>query len=148
VGTRRRHAVTFELIAEVPESREVTLRLPPEVPVGRVRVSVSPSSEPEPIRIYLGDDGRPRAFPKRPTHPKLATEHDAFEKMLPQLMTEHAGKYVGIHDGRVVAVGGDRVDVLTALHRSMQGVMVLIRLVTDQPQPLERLPVFREVRVD
>ncbi len=140
--------MTIELLADVPESRELTLRLPPDTPVGRVRVTVS-SADPAPIAVPLGEDTRPRAFPKRPkrpTHPKLAAEHDAFEKMLPELLVSHRGLYVAVHDGRVVAAAKSATEALTAAGKLCPGQYVLVRLVTDQPQPIERLTRYRELR--
>ena len=127
--------MTLELELEVPESRELHLTLPPDTPTGRVRVTVS-AVNPEP-RL---------AFPPRPTHPKLAREHDAFEAMLPELMTAHAGKHVAIHDGQVIAVGDSSVGVLTAAEKTHPGAFPLDCFVTDQPQPPERLPSIRAVR--
>lgn len=138
-------AMTIELLADVPESRELTLRLPPDAPVGRVRVTVS-SADSVPIAVPLGEDTRPRAFPKRPTHPKLAAEHDAFEKLLPELLISHRGLYVAVHDGRVVAAAKGATEALTAAGRLYPGQYVLVRLVTDQPQPIERLTRYRELR--
>jgi hypothetical protein len=137
--------VTYELVADVPESREITLRLPPDVPVGKVRVSVS-TPEPQPIPVELGEDRRPRVFPTRPTHPKLAAEHDAFQKMLPELLTTHRGVYVAVHDGHVVATGKNPTVALNDAAKLFPGQFILVRLVTDQPQPIERLTRYREVR--
>jgi hypothetical protein len=97
------------------------------------------------FEVVLPPDDRPRAFPRRPVHPKLAAEHDAFERMLPDLMTRYAGRYVALHDGVVVADGDTRVDALTRAHAAFPGVLVLARLVTDQPQPIPRLPSPRVV---
>lgn len=127
--------MSLELELDVPESREVRFTLPPDVPTGRVRVTVAavrPGVRPE--------------FPPRPTHPKLAREHDAFEAMLPELMTRHADKYVAIHDGQVIAEGNSSVAVLSAAEESHPGAYPLVRFVTDQPQPPERLPSIRLAR--
>ena len=88
---------------------------------------------------------RPKAFPSRPTHPKLAAEHDAFEAMLPELMRQHAGRFVAVEGGKVVAVGDSEVGVLTAVYRANPTGHPLVRLVTDQPQPLPRLPSLRQL---
>lgn len=120
----------IELEADIPESREIRLTLPPDTPTGRVRVTVSAVT--------------PAATP--PTHPKLAREHDAFRAMLPGLLRDHPGKHVAIHDGRVIAVGDSAVAVLTAAERTHPGAFPLVRLVSDQSRPLERLPSIRHPR--
>jgi hypothetical protein len=128
--TGGRPAVLIELEADIPESREIRLTLPPDTPTGRVRVTVSAVAPP--------------AAP--PTHPKLAREHDAFRAMLPDLMRDHPGRHVAIHNGEVIAVGDSTVAVLTAAERTHPGAFPLVRLVSDQPRPPERLPSIRRPR--
>lgn len=89
---------------------------------------------------------RPKAFPKRPTHPKLAAEYDAFEKMLPELLTSHRGEFVAIHEGRVVAVAQNPSRALNTAAKLHPGQYILVRLVTDEPQPIERLTRYCEIR--
>jgi Family of unknown function (DUF5678) len=141
--------ITLDVETNVPESREVVVKLPPEVPVGRavleVRVKEPPVEIPT-FTVNLNPDVIPKAFPPRPTHPKLAREQDAFEQMLPELVRQYAVRYVAVHDGRVVGVGTSEVGVLTQARQAVPGEMVLVRLVTDQPQPITRVPHFREVR--
>lgn len=132
----------IRLKTRVPETREVTLTLPPEVPVGEAELQITVRPAGEEVRefeVVLPPDDRPRAFPPRPTHPKLAAEYDAFQKLLPDLMTRYAGQYVALHDGAVVAVGDSEVEVLTAAHAALPGVPVLVRKVTDQPEPIPRI---------
>jgi hypothetical protein len=130
----------------IPESRQITLTLPPETPVGEAELEIV-------IREFLSvpefsivaDDDRPKAFPPRPTNPALAAEYDAFESMLPELMACYAGKYVAIRDGKVVAAGDTEIDVLTAAHQQHPGKSVFVRFVTNQPQPLPRIGSPRSV---
>jgi hypothetical protein len=129
----------------IPESRQITLTLPPEFPVGDAELEIAVREPEQVFEVVLPPDNRPRVFPPRPTNPELAAEHDAFVKTLPELMTEYAGKYVAIRNGRVVAVGESEVEARTAAHQSHPGALVLVRLVTDQPQPIERLPIYRQV---
>ncbi len=116
----------IELEADIPESREIRLTLPPDTPTGRVRVTVSAVSPPD--------------HTTRPTHPKLAREHDAFRSLLPDLLRDSTGKHVAIHDGQVIAFGDSAVAVLTAAERTHPGAFPLVRLVSDQPRLPERLP--------
>lgn len=124
--------VLIELETDIPESRELRVTLPPDAPTGRVRVTVSavPSS----------------AVPPQPSHPKLAREHDAYSALLPELLREHPGRYVAIHDGQVIGVGESAVAVLTAAERSHPGAFPLVRLVTERPPSPERLPSIRRPR--
>lgn len=130
--------------ARVPESREVTLTLPPDVPVGEAELEIVVRAPVAEVAVLLPPDARPTVFPPRPTHPQLAVEFDAFERLLPNLMRDHAGRFVALRGGAVVAVADSEVAALTAA-RALPGFgMAYARLVTDQPQPLERLPSFRE----
>lgn len=130
----------------VPESRQVTITLPPDTPVGEAELAVT-VLPPEPevaFTVPLPPDNRPKGFPSRPTNPQLAAEFDAFERLLPDLMRDHAGKYVALHNGAVVAVADSEVGALTVAHHQQPGRLVYARLVTDQPQPLPRITVRRE----
>ena len=130
--------------ARIPESREITLTLPPDVPTGDAELEiVVRESPPQEFVVTLPEDTRPRVFPSRPTHPVLAAEHDAFETLLPELMKIHAGKYVAVSGGEVVAVADSEVGALTEAHRVKPDVLSLVRRVTDQPQPLPRIPSLR-----
>lgn len=88
---------------------------------------------------------RPTRMQPRPSHPEMAAEHDRFVAMLPELMETIPGKYVALRDGEILAVADDEVSALTAAHRVRPGVMILARRVTDQPIPVERLPILRPV---
>ena len=141
---------TIRVRAQVPESRQVTLTLPADVPVGEADLEVTvrdPGREPAPVfEVVLPPDNRPRAFPPRPTDPAIAAEYDAFERLLPVLMKQYPCQYVALQGGAVVAVGDTRVDAATAAHRLQPGVPAYTRLVTDQPLPVERIGSPREVR--
>jgi hypothetical protein len=85
---------TVEIEADVPESRQVTITLPPGVPSGRVRLTVTVADPgPAPVTYY------------RPTDPAVAAQFDAFLRMLPGLRTSHGGHYVAVSGGAVVASG-------------------------------------------
>jgi hypothetical protein len=134
---------------KVGEDRKLLLTLPPEVPPGEHDFEVTVRDvEPIVFEVLLPPDDRPKAFPPRPTNPELAEEHDAFERMLPELMTLHGGKFIAVKGGVVVAVADTEVGALTTAHQLQPGSLVLVRKVTDQPQPIERLPSFRPVRTE
>jgi hypothetical protein len=133
--------------AQVPEDRVVTLKvtLPDDVPVGEVELDVSVHEPEQVYDVVLPPDNRPRVFPSRPTHPKMAAEFDAFEKMLPDLMAQFAGRYIVLHHAKVIAVADSEVEALTAARAAFPAVLGYVRRVTDQPQPIERLPSVRLV---
>ena len=140
---------TIRLRAQVPESRQVTLTLPAEVPVGEAELEVTvrdAGREPSHVLdVVLPPDDRPKAFPPRPTHLKLAAEYDAFVRIDTVTGTVKITRYVAVHDGRVVAVGDSESGVRTAARQTHPGVLVLVRRVTDQPEPIQRVPTFRPV---
>jgi hypothetical protein len=78
----------------------------------------------------------------QPTHPKLALEDDAFRRMLPELLTEHRGRYVALYQG---TVGDTEIATLNLAYKQDPSALVLVRKVTDQPEPIERLPLFRPI---
>jgi len=123
--------MTLELEIDVPESRTITL--PPEVPVGRVQVSVSVSSPPEPP-------------PLPPTADKFEREKDAFRRLLPELLKTHLGKVVAIHDGQVVEAGTSRIEVAMATFRRVGAVPIFVELVTEDPPRVFRIPGLRLAR--
>ena len=129
----------------IPESRQVTVTLPPDTPVGDAELEIT-VREPEVVfDVVLLPNTRPKVFPTRPTDPVLAAEFDAFERMLPDLMTRYAGKYVALRGGAVVAVADSEVGALTAAHQIKPGELSYARLVTDQPQPIPRITSRRKV---
>ncbi len=113
--------MTLELEIDVPESRQVTLTLPPEVPVGKATVSVGPPPTPTPFVPI---------FP-------LAREVEAFDRMLPELLKTHHGQYVAVYQGGVVGVGAEKLAVAREAYEKFGPVDVLVRLV------VERQPVLR-----
>jgi hypothetical protein len=136
---------TTRVKTHIPESRQVTLTLPAEVPVGDAELEITVRQPATEFTVTLPPDGRPKVFPSRPTHPQLAAEFDTFERKLPELMRQHAGKYVALHNGEVVAVAESEVGALTAASQQFPGELVYARLVTDQPQPIPRITSRREI---
>jgi len=138
---------TTRVKTRIPDSREVTITLPSEFPVGDAELEIAVREPMMEFDVVLSPDNRPRAFPPRPSDPNLAAEHDAFLRLLPALMAQHAGKYVAVNGGQVVAVADSEVEVLNLAHRLFPGIKPLIRRVTTEAEPLQRLPIFRPVSV-
>lgn len=123
--------MTLELEIDVPESRTVTLTLPPEVPVGKARVSVS-----------VGKPREPDPFV--PCEPFLQ-ELEAFNRMLPELLKTHRGQFVAIFQGNVVGTGSNKLAVARDAYEKHGAVNVLVRLVAEE-QPISRITGPRLVR--
>lgn len=121
----------LELEIDVPESREVTLTLPPETPVGKAWVSVSAGPPPTPT-------------PFVPVYP-LAREVEAFDRMLPELLKTHRGQFVAVYEGNVVGIGAEKLAVAREAYEKLGPVEVLVRLVAEQ-QPVLRVSGPRLVR--
>src|SRR5581483_7304627 len=96
--------VMLRIKTDVPESRQVSLNLtlPPEVPVGQTEFLVAVGKWVDPVRVVLEHPARQEVFPIRPSHPKLAREFDAFQKLLPDLLRSHRDQFAAVHDGQVV----------------------------------------------
>jgi hypothetical protein len=76
---------------------------------------------------------------------KWQREYEAFARLKPQLLTSHAGQYVVIHDGEVVASGDDEVALALQFFAQHGNVPVHIGLVTPHPEPVARIPHYREL---
>jgi hypothetical protein len=76
---------------------------------------------------------------------KWQREYEAFFRLKPQLMASHAGEYVAIHDGQVVASGSDDVALALQFFAQHGNVPVHIGLVSAGQEPGARIPHYREV---
>jgi hypothetical protein len=75
-----------------------------------------------------------------PADPKWEAERRAFLQLLPALMMTHRGKYVAIHQGKVVETGEDQVKVALAAYAKQGYLPMYVGLVSDQPPPIARIP--------
>lgn len=82
-----------------------------------------------------------------PPHTKWEREHQAFQRLLPQLLTTHAGQYVAFHEGKIVDSGGDKLALALRVLAKVGNVAIHVGLVTAEPQPISRSGVRREVRL-
>lgn len=121
-----------ELEIDVPESRQVTLTLPPEVPVGKVKLTVQTPFDP--------------AVPIPGTSEKFQRERVAFYRLLPDLLKTHRGKMVAIHDERVIAVGDERLPVAHDAFTKIGGRVDLFVERVEETPPIYRLKTPRELR--
>jgi hypothetical protein len=83
----------------------------------------------------------PLAAPKG----KWEREYQAFQRLLPQLLCTHRGKYVVLHEGQVVDSGDDDLVLALRFFAGHGNVPIHVGLVTDQPEPAIRIPHYREL---
>ena len=76
---------------------------------------------------------------------KWKREKDAFQRLLPVLLTTHRGQYVAIHEGQVVDAGTDQLDVAMRVLSRIGNVPIHVGLVTDHPGRTVRSGVRREL---
>jgi len=73
-------------------------------------------------------------------------EYRAFLKMLPELLPAYRGKYVAVHDEKVVDSDTDDVPLILRVHQRYGYVPIHVGLVTDTPPPPIRIPHYRLYR--
>jgi hypothetical protein len=77
-------------------------------------------------------------------HSKWEREHHEFQNLLPSLLKTHRGKYVAIHNGKLVGAGDEQARVALEAYSNWGYVPIYVGLVTDNPQPIRiaspRLP--------
>ena len=83
---------------------------------------------------------------RAPLPSKWEREHQAFQRLLPQLLATRRGQYVAIHEGQVVEVGEDKLDVALRALARVGNVPIHVGLVTTEPQPIARSGVRRDLR--
>lgn len=139
--------VMLRIKTDVPENRQISLNLtlPPEVPVGQTELLVAVGEWVDPVRIVLERGILQRVAPVRPSHPKLAEEYDAFQRLLPDLLKTSRDQYAAVHDGNVVAIGSDRTEVAKRAYGRCGYQAIYVAQVTDQPQPVARSGLVREL---
>jgi hypothetical protein len=77
--------------------------------------------------------------------PKGQREYQAFLRLMPELLPRYHGKFVAIHDGRVVDSDTDDIKLVQRVHNQVGYVPIHVGLVTEQP-PVIRIPHYREYR--
>jgi hypothetical protein len=65
---------------------------------------------------------------------------------LPDLRKTHRGKYVAVHEERVVADGSDPIALIKKVHAEHGYVPIHVEMVTDEPPTPSRIPHYREYR--
>jgi hypothetical protein len=78
-----------------------------------------------------------------PPSSKWEREYQAFQRLLPQLLQTHHGKYVAIHEERVIDSDDDRHELIFRVLPKVGGVSVHIGHVTEGPEPIRRSGLVR-----
>jgi len=75
----------------------------------------------------------------------IAREHQAFQQMLPALLKQYAGRVVAIHQGEIVAVGDERMEVWQRARQQTNGAPIYVQTV-DNPTKVYKMPHRKVVR--
>jgi hypothetical protein len=70
-------------------------------------------------------------------------EYQAFRRLLPALLATHAGKFVAVHEEKVVDSDTDDIALVQRVHANVGYVPIFVGFVADA-QPLVRIPHYRE----
>ena len=76
---------------------------------------------------------------------KWEREHAAFRRLLPHLLIAHRGKYAAVHGEQVVDYGDDKLALAMSVLARIGNTDIYVGLVTDQPAPIARSGVRREL---
>lgn len=81
-----------------------------------------------------------------PSASKWQREHAAFRRLLPQLLATHRGQFVAIHGEQVVESGDEKLALALRVLSRLGNIDIHVGLVTDEPAPIARSGVRRELR--
>jgi hypothetical protein len=77
---------------------------------------------------------------------KWEREFQAFQRLVPELLKTLRGKYVAIHEEKVVESGNDPIALIKDVHARYGYVAIHVGHVTDEPEPIFRSGVIRDQR--
>ncbi|HTU91609.1 MAG TPA: DUF5678 domain-containing protein [Gemmataceae bacterium] len=75
-----------------------------------------------------------------PPRNKWEREYRAYQRLLPELLKTHRGKYVAIHNEQVVDTGDDPIDLIKQVHARYGYVPIHVDCVVESPPPPVRIP--------
>ena len=78
--------------------------------------------------------------PSWPKGQRWQQEYNAFLRLLPEFLKTHAGKFVAVHNGNVVAVADSLKESALEAYKRVGYVPLHVGLVTEAPPPPLRLP--------
>jgi hypothetical protein len=80
-----------------------------------------------------------------PPRTKWEREYRAFRRLLPQLLSNQRGKYVAVHEERVIDSDRDEMALIARVLAQVGNVDFHVGLVTDEPEPVYRSGVVRDL---
>jgi hypothetical protein len=83
-----------------------------------------------------------RSAPTLPARPddKWRREQQAFYRLLPELLGSDRGRFVAVHEGRVVESGDDKLDVARRAYARFGYVPIYVTRVTEPSTVSVRVP--------
>ena len=81
-----------------------------------------------------------------PPRTKWEREYRAFQRLLPQLLATHHGQYVAVHNEQVVDSGDNKLALALRVLAKIGNVSIHVGRVTEEPEPIARSGVRRELR--
>jgi hypothetical protein len=73
----------------------------------------------------------------------IEREHAAFQQLLPELLKQYEGRVVAIHNGKVVAIGEDRMELWEQVRQQLGHVPIYVQTVEPSPK-IHKMP-YRKV---
>jgi hypothetical protein len=80
-----------------------------------------------------------------PPQSKWECEYEVFRRLLPQLLLSERGKYVAIHEKRVIDSDVDEMALITRVLARLGNVDFHVGLVTDEPERVYRSGIVRDL---
>lgn len=65
---------------------------------------------------------------------KLRLEQEAYANLLPSLLKTHAGEYVALHEGAVIATGANLQELHVQVYYLLGDIPVLFKRVSAEPE--------------
>ena len=78
-----------------------------------------------------------------PPRNKWEREYRAFQRLLPELLKTHHGKYVAIHEEHVVDTGEEPLALALRVLARIGNVSIHVGHVTEEPEPIHHSGVIR-----
>jgi hypothetical protein len=80
-----------------------------------------------------------------PPRNKWEREYRAFQRLLPELLKTHRGKYVAIHEEQVIDSGDDRLELIFRVLPKVGGVSVHVGHVAGELERVYRSGIIRNI---
>jgi hypothetical protein len=80
-----------------------------------------------------------------PPRTKWEREYGAFRRLLPQLLQTQSGKYVAVHEERVIDTDADEMALIARVLAKIGNVDFHVGRVTDEPERVYRSGIVRNL---